>query len=105
MEFKWAKIHKHEREWFVGDDQYDVTPGPNGLPPFVLVDAPIVMARKRAREWLAKQPDAELIYFSLERTLSMYVERDLRAGVDVGDESKLTDEESDALLDITERHN
>jgi hypothetical protein len=102
MEFKWAKIHKNERDGLVGNDQFDLSLKTSGLPqvlsPYLLV------ARKRAREWLVKQADADLIFFSFERTMSMYVERDIQRGVGLGEESSLSDEETDSFNDLTERH-
>jgi hypothetical protein len=102
MEFKWAKIHKDEKDGLIGNDQFDLSLKASGLPqvlsPYLLV------ARKRAREWLLKQADADLIFFSFDRTMSMYVERDLQVGVRLGEESSLSDEETDAFNDLTQRH-
>jgi hypothetical protein len=102
MEFRWAKIHKDERDGLVGSDQSDLSLKLSGLPQVLSPD--LLVARMRAREWLAKQADADLIFFSFERTMSMYVERDLRVGVRLGEESSLTDEETDAFNDLTQRH-
>jgi len=103
MEFKFARMHKRERDYLVGSDEYDLTPMKNGLVPILNPD--MVIARKRAREWLAKQPDAELIYFSFDSTLSMYIERDYQRRFPIGSESSLTDDECDALDDLTQRSN
>jgi hypothetical protein len=100
--FKWAKIHKDERDGLVGSDQFDLSLKASGLPQVLSPD--LLVARRRAREWLVKQADAALIFFSFERTMSMYVERDLQRGVRLGEESSMTDEETDTFNDLTQRH-
>jgi hypothetical protein len=102
MEFKWAKIHKDERDGLVGNDQFDLSLKASGLPQ--VLNPYILVARKRAREWLVKQADAALMFFSFERTMNMYVERDLQRGVGLGEESSLSNEETDAFNDLTQRH-
>jgi hypothetical protein len=64
----------------------------------------MLIARKRARSWLAKQSDAELIFFSFKDTLNMYSERDRSRDVRLGEESSLTDNETDVFNDLTQRH-
>lgn len=94
MEFKWAKIHKNERDVLVGSDDFDLSLNKDGIPQ--ILSPYILIARQRARQWLPKQQDADLIFFSFDRTLSIYVQNYYVKPID--------DQEADAFNDLTQRH-
>jgi hypothetical protein len=107
----WAKMHKADRDLLVGSDEFDLSIGKNGLP--AILNPTMIIARKRARAWLVQQPDAELIYFSMDSTMSMLVEQIHQArqnwittgkrGAEPDAWSVGTDQEVDAHNDIFQR--
>lgn len=94
-------MDKDERNGLVGSDEHDLSINDGGL---THVFSPeLLIARKRARKWLLQQRNANMIFFSFDRTMDMIVDQDLKAGWKVGDVDGMSDAEADAFNDCTQQ--
>lgn len=110
MDVEWVREDQNWCDYWVGSDEWDTSLSEDGGPRMLGLFA---IARKKARTWLALQPDKDLVYLSVDKTIY----KDIDGGIydhikpysdDDGNhnlwkEDPNLDKKNDILIDLFER--